>query len=127
MHLRINIKNHSFAFPSGERHVKLGKAIDLIREKKANSFSSKDWHFKVLSKIRNSHDLMDTLLTISAHRSALVDRPIELVLPYRPYARQDRITEDGESLSIRELAQLNQAVDTVSSSVKVSVIDPHSL
>jgi phosphoribosylpyrophosphate synthetase len=48
-------------------------------------------------------------------------------LPYRPYARQDRITEDGESLSIRELAQLNQAVDTVSSSVKVSVIDPHSL
>jgi len=126
MHLRINVKNHSFAFPGGERHVKLGKAIDLIQEKKTNSSSSKDWHIKVLSKIRNSDDLMDTLLTISALRSALVDRPIELILPYLPYARQDRITEEGEPLSIRVLAQLIQAVDTGNSSVIVSVIDPHS-
>ena len=48
--------------------------------------------------------------------------PSRLVLPYIPYARQDRITNPGEALSIKVFANLLNTLNYRS----VYVLDPHS-
>ena len=99
-----------FTFPGGEVGVKLSSSVRGLK-----TLTIKAW-------LKNSEDVMALLMTVDAMRrqNSLVD--INLILAYVPYARQDRVCNDGEALSISVFAQLINSCD-----FRVVIItDPHS-
>lgn len=77
---------------------------------------------KLLTRITNSSQLMRALLIKDAlERLGFVK--ITLVVPYLPYARQDKAMNDGESFSLKIFAQIINS----SNFYKVIFLDPHSL
>lgn len=97
-------------FPAGEVGVKLNHHVD-----DADSVD-------VTARVRSANDLMALMLTVDAIRSEAPCAYIHLYLPYVPYARQDRVTVQGEAVSIRVLAQMINSLNLQS----VSICDPHS-
>lgn len=102
----ISIKK--FTFPSGcEQHVKLDVPY-LTR-------------VSITTRIRSAEDVMYLLLATDAARR-LGAKWIQLMMPYLPYARQDRIMEIGEPFSLKVFANIinSQNYD------EVIIADPHS-
>lgn len=76
----------------------------------------------IIAHLKNSDDIMALLLTSDA-----VDRQYKfakkhLTLNYVPYARQDRVCNEGESLSVSVMAKL---INSCGFS-RVKITDPHS-
>lgn len=103
------IKYEKFTFSGGEEHIKINP------ETIENSF------VLIECNIRSSNDLMTLLLATDALKRIGVGQ-IRLCMPYIPYARQDRIMVDGESLSIKVFADI---INSQNYNV-VYVLDPHS-
>lgn len=103
-----------FSFPGGERHIRLpafGAVDELDRE------------WAINAHVYTPADIMDLMLTVDAVRRVIpAGSLLRLVLPYVPYARQDRVALDGEPLSIKVFCTLinSMGFDTV------EVWDPHS-
>lgn len=72
--------------------------------------------------MKSSDDVMSLLLTVDAVRRINSQTQIKLTLPYVPYARQDRVCEKGEALSIVVMAKLINSLNCR----KVIISDPHS-
>lgn len=105
-----------FTFKGGEVQVKITPIQGDVSR-------TKPFHrFRIRADIRNSDDTMALLLLTDAVRRMFGRTPIEVELPYIPYARQDRVCNPGESLSIKVFADLinSQGYDLV------RVLDPHS-
>lgn len=77
---------------------------------------------RVLAHLPDSDAVMSLLLTTDALRRAYPGTPITLDLPYVPYARQDRVANEGESLSAKVFCNLINAQGFD----RVIVQDPHS-
>jgi ribose-phosphate pyrophosphokinase len=98
MTIKINSKPiKSFNFSGGEVQVDIGKWVGY----------DKPW-ITVRADIHNSDGIMELLLAKDA-----IDRDYKLkntkktlVIPYLPYARQDRACNEGEALSIKVMANL---------------------
>lgn len=100
-----------FRFPGGETQVRL--AID------AESLTS----IRIKALLRSADDIMALLLLTDALRQqAGSDVPIDLDMPYLPYARQDRVCSPGEALSVKIFCTLINAQDYRT----VTITDPHS-
>lgn len=99
----------SFTFPGGEVGVSLVAPVrdgDRVRIK---------------AHIQSSHDIMILLMLVDAiRREAKVT--LLLDLPYVPYARQDRVCNYGEALSISVFANLINSCNFD----RVFILDPHS-
>jgi ribose-phosphate pyrophosphokinase len=80
-----------FTFNGGEEHVKIKGEIDPV--------------ITIEAFIRNSNDIMKLLLVTDALRR-IGPGFMRLILPYVPYARQDRVMVPGESLSIKVFCDL---------------------
>ena len=110
-----NIPVSSFNFPGGESHIQLpeefskGKVLSPSLEIKAYLY--------------NNDEIFKLLLTVNALRKTHY-RSAKLVLnlPYLPYARQDRICNKGESISIEVMAEI---INSLGFS-EVILWDPHS-
>jgi len=76
----------------------------------------------LFAKIQNSDQLMAMFLATDALRRVYPYAVIDLTIPYFPYARQDRVCNAGEALSVKVVAQLINAMKYAS----VTVVDPHS-
>ena len=76
----------------------------------------------LIAKIQNSDDLMAMFLATDALRRVYPLARIDLLIPYFPYARQDRVCNAGEALSVKVMATLINAQHYAS----VTVVDPHS-
>jgi ribose-phosphate pyrophosphokinase len=76
----------------------------------------------LVAKIQNSDDLMAMFLATDAIRRVYPLASIDLLIPYFPYARQDRVCNAGEALSVKVIATLINAQNYAS----VTVVDPHS-
>lgn len=78
----------SFLFPGGEVGVKV-------------SGGSED-EVTITTRIQNSNDVMELLMVTDAVRRMSTNRSkkIHLLLPYLPYARQDRVVNGGEAHSL---------------------------
>ena len=70
----------------------------------------------------NADATLALLMATDALRRAYPDAPIDLRLPYVPYARQDRVANPGESLSAKVFCDLINAQRYR----RVVVQDPHS-
>lgn len=102
-----NIKYTRSVFPGGEVHFRLDDSVPST--------------VVIGLAARSSDDVMLLLMATDALRRAGA-RHITLYIPYLPYARQDRVCNKGESLSIKVFADLinSQNYD------QVVVVDPHS-
>lgn len=105
-----------FAFPGGERHIRLPAeqlaAIETL---------DKDWVIE--ARVYTPADIMDLMLVTDALRRVIpAGSVLRLVMPYVPYARQDRVALDGEPLSAAVFCTLINALGFDS----VEVWDPHS-
>lgn len=97
----------TFNFPAGECHVRVSSPLP---------------HTIVKAYLDRADDIMALLLTIDALRRFLPSVKIDLHIPYFPYGRQDRVCNQGESLSVKVMADLinNLKCD------RVVIVDPHS-
>jgi ribose-phosphate pyrophosphokinase len=82
-------------YPGGEEYVKIGTVVD----------HSPDRKYRIVARLLNSIDVMRFFLYINAVQESGI-RNISVVLPYLPYARQDRVCCIGESLSLKVFAQM---------------------
>lgn len=100
-----------FRFPGGEIQVRLViNAEDLAA-------------IRIAALLRNADDIMTLLLLTDAlRRQAGTEVPIDLDMPYLPYARQDRVCSPGEALSVKVFSGLINAQGYRS----VTITDPHS-
>jgi ribose-phosphate pyrophosphokinase len=94
-------------FPGGEIRVKVNEPVYEEARIEALLF--------------NSDDVMTLVMLTDALREAGVEK-LRLTMPYIPYARQDRVCNRGEALSIRAFADIINSLNFVS----VVVFDPHS-
>ena len=96
-------------FPGGECHVTVetGVAADRLELK---------------AHLPHAEAAMTLLMTTDALRRAYPGTPIDLHLPYVPYARQDRVANPGESLSAKVFCDLINAQQYR----RVLIQDPHS-
>ena len=99
-------------FPGGELHI-IDSWIQNGTILQDNS---------VLCRIQNSDDLIKLCLFTNAFKKFVGRMTHRLVLPYIPYARQDRIASPGEALSIKVFANLLNTLNYK----YVYVFDPHS-
>jgi len=86
-------------FPGGEEHVNIRrKRLPVCPE----------WKVNVQANITSSTELVRLLLVVNALRNQIgkTIQDIVLVMPYVPYARQDRICELGESFSLLVFANM---------------------
>lgn len=72
-------------FPGGEKHVEIPEIVATITDE-----------VLVVARMGNAEALMELLLVKAALNSLGIDR-VHLVMPYFPYARQDRVCNKGEA------------------------------
>ena len=109
--IRLDFKE--FTFPAGEVSIKLNNNYGYFEYGGENT---------ILARIQNSDDLFKLALLKDA-LGRMDKNPINLFLPYVPYARQDRVCDKGEAFSLKVFANFLNSLQFN----KVTVIDPHSL
>ncbi|WP_374538044.1 ribose-phosphate diphosphokinase [Chitinimonas taiwanensis] len=104
-----DVEVNTTVFPGGEVHVSVGLDIpaDALR---------------LHAHLSNAEAVMALLLVTDAVRRAYPGRPLDLHMPYVPYARQDRVANPGESLSAKVFCELINAQGYR----QVVIQDPHS-
>lgn len=99
----------SFVFAGGESQVNV-KKVSLGES------------CEILAKLTSANDIMQLLLAVDAIRRINPLTRISLEIPYFPYARQDRVCEEGEALSVKVITDLINSLKCE----LVTITDPHS-
>lgn len=113
---RVSI--HTMTFPGGEVGVNINIGSTGPWDTQAQGVARID----LTAKIQNSDQLMAMFLATDALRRVYPFAQIDLLIPYFPYARQDRVCNAGEALSVQVIARLINAQNYAT----VTVVDPHS-
>src|ERR1700692_1749496 len=85
---------NKFIFPGGEVHLNLDDALMTF------DYSPSEI-LEIRADIHNSNDVMELMLFVNAFRRGRARAKIRLLLPYLPYARQDRVANFGDPLSVK--------------------------
>lgn len=101
-----------FVFPGGEVGIQI----------MPHAYADKVENLTVTANVKNSNDILALLQVKDALDRQYVNAKKRLNLSYVPYARQDRVCNEGESLSIKVFTNLLNSCqfDTV------NIVDPHS-
>ena len=102
------IKYEAFTFSGGEPHIRI-EEFDISEL------------VIITHRVRTFNDLGLLSIAVDALRR-LGAKEIELVLPYFPGARQDRVMTPGESLSVKVYADIINGYGLKS----ITIYDPHS-
>ena len=100
-----------WSFPGGERNVKIANQLFISTTDAA----------EITCNFKGSDDLIDLLLLVNAVRN-IISNELHLVIPYFPFARQDRVMTEGEPFALQVAAQLINSCNFKT----VEVWDPHS-
>jgi ribose-phosphate pyrophosphokinase len=98
-------------FNGGEMHIKLNNNIDYSAIKKVI----------ITNRFKNGDDIIKVLITKDALERKGIEN-FDLVMPYIPYARQDRQCFDGESFTLKVFTNLINSAKFN----RVCVLDSHS-
>ena len=98
-----------FTFPGGEEHIKILDTLHNVHR------------VYLTQRVNGSIDFMRVLMAHDALKRKGV-KNICLVMPYIPYARQDRVCDTGEAFSLKVFAKILNSAKFE----KVFVLDPHS-
>lgn len=105
-----------FKFPAGESGVSFSWDDSRTR------YVDMGLSCKIELKWEGNEDIINLALLTDAIRRKHPSIEINLDIPYFPYARQDRVCNPGESLSVKVIADIINAIDFK----RVYVLDPHS-
>jgi len=108
---RPEIEFENMRFNGGEVHIKLNNNINYDEIESV----------VITHRITDSDKLMEVLLAHDALKRKGVKK-FDLVMPYIPYARQDRVCVNGESFSLKVFANLINSLKFDN----VFVLDAHS-
>jgi ribose-phosphate pyrophosphokinase len=111
--IRKELAFKEFLFPAGEVSVKLNA--------KDYAYQALNLPNTIVARLQNSDDLFK-LAMIKDALARFDKNPINLFVPYVPYARQDRVCDCGESFSIAVFARFIASLGFG----KVTIVDPHS-
>ena len=103
----------TLTFNGGEEHIRFLSDLTEYDE---------DNEFRITARLKSSKDIMQLLLVTDALRRGVRPKVLTCFIPYMPYARQDRVCNDGESLSVAVMAQLINSCKFD----RVDILDPHS-
>ena len=103
------IEYNYFTFSGGEPHIKIITDLKSVSE------------VTITHRIQSFNDLGILLLATNALKNMEVKK-IKVLLPYFPAARQDRLMQTGEPLSVKVYADIINAQNYES----VTIFDPHS-
>jgi len=106
---RIDTGFTKTTFPGGESCIRVADNLDADEIIVGLDFES-------------NVDLFDLALLVDALRRQYPGTPLRLFMPYVPYARQDRVCNEGESLSIKVVADFINSLKFE----RVCIFDPHS-
>ena len=105
-------------FSGGERHVQLTHLHSGV-----STFLTVPSKLTIRARLHTADDLFDLLLTENALVEAFGNLPIDIEVPYLPYARQDRVCAPGQAFSLAVMARvLGPATPTR----RIAVWDCHS-
>lgn len=102
----------TWLFPGGEVGFNIENCGYLAKENGA----------VVVARIASSNDFMEMVMCVNALRCIRPIIKIALLLPYFPYARQDRVCAPGDAFALKAVASLVNSLEVDA----VHVIDPHS-
>lgn len=106
-------------FRGGEVNIVLPKeVVDVLQTSSSDRFPT----VQLIANIQNSNDLMALMLTTDAIRRIENRSEISCMIPYFPYARQDRVCNPGEALSVAVAAKMINSLNFK----RVIIVDPHS-
>lgn len=101
-----------FTFSGGEEHVRFN----------STTFSGST-KIEIFERLTNSSKMVRLMIAVDAlKRLTNENTPIELVIPYFPYARQDRVCVEGEALGAAVMAHFINSLNFS----KVTIWDAHS-
>ncbi|WP_299161340.1 ribose-phosphate diphosphokinase [uncultured Tenacibaculum sp.] len=103
------IEYNYFTFSGGEPHIKIITDLKGVSE------------VTITHRIQSFNDLGILLLATNALKNMDIKK-IKVLLPYFPAARQDRLMQTGEPLSVKVYADIINAQNYES----VTIFDPHS-
>lgn len=106
-------------FPAGEEHIRLTNTVKRGERIMGDDFDSR---VVVTARLTNTSAVMRLALLVDALKRTYHPLPIELEIPYMPYARQDRACVKGEAHSLKVMAGIINSLGCR----KVIVLDPHS-
>jgi ribose-phosphate pyrophosphokinase len=106
-----NIEFEMIQFNGGEMHIKLNNNIDYSVVEKV----------VITHRIKNGDDIIKVLIAKDALQRKGI-KNFELVMPYIPYARQDRLCFNGESFTLKVFTDLINSANFDN----VIVFDSHS-
>lgn len=112
----VQFKKPTIKFNGGELHVTLQRVTPQIPKYQGKGKVS------ILACISSADDIMHLALVKSAVDDIASDLLVELIMPYIPYARQDRAVNEGEPFALKVFANMLNAMKFD----KVTVSDPHS-
>lgn len=104
-----NIDFQAFTFSGGEPHIKITSPLQTTKE------------VTITHRINSFNDMGLLLIAVDALRRSGVNI-INLIIPYFPAARQDRVMVAGESLSVKVYADLINSLQLN----QVTIFDAHS-
>lgn len=106
------MKFNMFKFPGGEQHIKLQtENIDYASIDKVI----------ITHRIRTGDDLVQIMIAKDACESMGI-KFFNLIIPYTPYARQDRVAVKGESFTLKVFANIINSMGFE----YVYIVDAHS-
>jgi len=104
-----------FKFPAGESGIKCAFENDPYQVGNTiNVHITLDW--------QGNDDIINLALLVDAVKRKYSSTHLALSIPYFPYARQDRVCNKGESLSVKVVASIINSMEFDG----VYVLDPHS-
>ena len=108
----LKLNYECFTFSGGEEHVRfVNKPNELINL------------VQITARLTSSSELMKLIIAVDALKRLFGSKlSIELICPYFPYARQDRVCVEGEALGASVMANLLNSL----SFDKVTIWDAHS-
>lgn len=125
--VKINDIERSFdhiTFSGGEEHIRI-KDLDDLQEVIKQSIGGYNVDIEVTALVKSSKDSMSLFMLLDALTRLFPTDPINILLPYMPYARQDRVCNPGEALGVKVFSDL--LFNTFKSSIaRITVVDPHS-
>jgi ribose-phosphate pyrophosphokinase len=97
-----------------------GEVVPQIQT--GNLYPEKVMEVEIVARLTTQGDLLNLIMIHDAVSRVYPRAAISAFIPYMPYARQDRVCNPGEPLSIAVVARLINACNFVN----VKILDPHS-
>lgn len=101
-------------------HFPGGEVVPQIQD--GGVYPEKVESVEIVARLTTQGDLLNLLMIDDAVRRVYPRAEVSAFIPYMPYARQDRVCNPGEPLSIAVVAKMINACNFVN----VKILDPHS-